>query len=65
MKHEFDVSPVEPSIRTLGSEEGNAPPAARLNLATSRRKKLTLLALWSTTLGNAKPAGATAGAYRD
>jgi hypothetical protein len=35
MKHEFHVSPVVPSIRTLGSEEGNAPPAARLNLVST------------------------------
>jgi hypothetical protein len=34
MKHKFNVSPVVPSIRTLGSEEGNARPAARLNLLT-------------------------------
>ena len=35
MKHEFHVSPVVPPIRTLGSEEGNAPPAARPNLVST------------------------------
>src|SRR5262245_4725972 len=31
----FHVSPVVASIRTLGNEEGNAPPAARLNLVST------------------------------
>jgi hypothetical protein len=35
MKHKFNVSPVVPSIRTLGSKEGNAPHAARLNLVST------------------------------
>ena len=35
MKNKFNVSPVVPPIRTLGSEEGNARPAARLNLIST------------------------------
>jgi hypothetical protein len=34
-KHNFNVSPAPPSIRTLGIEEGNAPPAARLNMVST------------------------------
>jgi hypothetical protein len=35
MRNKFNVSPVVPPIRTLGSEEGNARPAARLNLIST------------------------------
>ena len=44
VKHEFHVSPVVPSIRTVGSEEGNAPPAARLNLVSTLGGKTRPLA---------------------